>query len=70
MTEFQPGDVVILKSGGRAMTVMSIGKSIDETNDAECCWHTQEGTPHWVIYKFLMLKRVADEQLLYRDIGL
>ena len=35
---FEPGDVVFLKSGGQAMTVVSI----DEEN-AECVWIGDEG---------------------------
>jgi uncharacterized protein YodC (DUF2158 family) len=40
-TEFKPGDVVKLKSGGPAMTVTAIGEHVGETK-ASCVWF--EGT--------------------------
>jgi uncharacterized protein YodC (DUF2158 family) len=38
MNEFKPGDVVVLKSGGPAMTVESIGRSEDGQPRARCTW--------------------------------
>jgi uncharacterized protein YodC (DUF2158 family) len=35
---FKPGDVVVLKSGGPAMTVASV-----EENDVKCLWIGEEG---------------------------
>ena len=56
MTEqFKEGDVVQLKSGGPAMTILCLENCAKRGRVASCCWFLNEGKPEYMTIQIIAL---------------
>jgi len=61
---FQPGDTVILKSGGPKMTIDWVGAQFEHstTQGAACTWFDDKNKPQHKWFPLTSLKQVVEEQ--------